>query len=125
MAGRERKKEKQITLSFIQKMKNTSAAGWEYACRKMNQPEVSRILYNVLVVVNLNEGISQDGVSAALQMDKSFTAKMVAKAIRMKYIDRKVNPEDRREYQLYLREEGSQIIEKLYAALDEWIDLVF
>lgn len=105
---------------LVQRMTKLSRQGWKYTKERLSHPRLPNMMYNICVVVYLNPGISQDGVSHYLQTDKSSIAKVVSRAVKSGYIRREINPEDHREYQLYLTELGTQIIQEVLSLLSEW-----
>lgn len=109
---------------LVQRMMKLSRQGWKYAKDRLTHPKMPNMMYNVCVIVYLKPGISQDGVAHDLQTDKSSIAKVVSRAIRSGYINREINPEDHREYRLYLTDEGTESIAELLADLTEWQDQV-
>lgn len=105
---------------FVQRMMKISRQGWNYAKARLSYQKMSNMMYNVCVTIYLYPGISQDGVAHYLQTDKSSIAKIVSKGVKSKWIERKVNPEDRREYRLYLTELGTDSIKEVFSLLLEW-----
>lgn len=109
---------------LVQRMMKLSRQGWKYAKDRITHPKLSNMMYNVIVVIYLHPGISQDGVAHYLQTDKSSIAKVVSKCVKSEYVIRKVNPEDRREYQLYLTDTGTDTVKEVLSLLEEWQDEV-
>lgn len=105
---------------LVQRMMKVSRQGWRYAKEKLSHPKMPNMLYNVCCVIYLHSGISQDGVAHYLQTDKSSIAKVVSKGVKAGYIVREVNPEDHREYQLHLTQEGTESVKEVLGYLLEW-----
>ena len=98
---------------------------WKYAKKRMKSCDLSKVQYNVCSVVSQYPGISQDGISRTLQMDKSSIAKLIFKLIQAGLIERKVNPEDRREYQIFLTKSGKKTVKEIQTVVHEWEEKVF
>lgn len=60
-----------------------------------------------------NEGLSQKELGALLHVEKATTANAVHKLIESGYIHKEENKLDRRIYQIYMTEEGKNIMPKL------------
>lgn len=105
---------------LVQRMMKLSRQGWKYAKDRLTHPKMPNMMYNLCVVVYLKPGISQDGVSHDLQTDKSSIAKVVSRAIQAGYLYREVNPDDHREYRLYLTDQGTECIREVLDHLEEW-----
>ena len=111
--------------SLTQRMMRISKAAWNYSRQSLVSEKLSNIQYNIVYVIQNNPGISQDGVATFLHLDKSSVAKLVVKLIDMGYVKREVNPEDHREYQLFLTEKGESEILELEDILVKWEKDVF
>ena len=81
--------------------------------------------YNICLAVSGCPGISQDGICKFLFMDKGSVAKLVSKLVAANLITRTVNPEDRREYRLFLTELGENVIRDLENNIIEWEEKIF
>lgn len=112
--------ENEETNILVQRMMKLSRQGWKYAKDRLTRPKMPNMMYNVCVVIYLKPGISQDGVAHDLQTDKSSIAKVVSRAMKEGYVFREVNPDDHREYQLYLTDSGKESIEEVLTCLTEW-----
>lgn len=104
----------------VQKMGIVSRLAWEYAREKMNTDGLSSVQNKVCIAIYNNPGLSQDDVARALGMDKSSIAKLIAKLMEGKYVTRQTNPQDRREYKLYLDERGEKVTQDLVNCLEEF-----
>lgn len=67
-----------------------------------------------------NNGITQEGLAAAVKFDKATTARAVAKLEEEGYVIRKVSETDKRAYNLYTTDKAEAIKTELIAVLDEW-----
>ncbi len=107
-------------ISLTQRMLRISKEAWNEVRSLLVNEKLSNIQYNIVYVISNNPGISQDGVSKYLHLDKSSVAKLVAKLIDMNYITREKNPKDKREHCLYLTNKGEYEIEELKNLLLTW-----
>lgn len=111
--------------SLSQRMMRIGKEAWKVARENLANEKLSNIQYNIAYVVLNNPGISQDGISNSLHLDKSSVAKLVVKLIDIGYLRRETNPDDRREYKLYLTDKGSEEIAELDQLLSNWEIKVF
>lgn len=74
--------------------------------------------YIFLMAIAHREGITQKELAEELLIDKTTTAKAVAKLEAEGYIRRENDPEDRRFHLLYLTEAGGAVVPKVQEALD-------
>lgn len=103
--------------SITQRMLRIGKEAWNEARGSLNNEKLSNIQYNIAYVIFNNPGISQDGISKYLHLDKSSVAKLIVKLIDMGYVIRETNPDDKREYRLYLSEKGKEEVEELNTIL--------
>ena len=111
--------------SITQRMLRIGKEAWNDSRGSLNNEKLSNIQYNIAYVILNNPGISQDGISTYLHLDKSSVAKLIVKLIDMGYVIREVNQDDKRQYQLYLTEKGKEEIEELNAILISWEEKTF
>lgn len=81
--------------------------------------------YPFLLAVNRLPGISQDGLSEELAIDKGATARAVRSLEEAGYLERRPDGRDRRTHRLYATSEGLALVEVLNAALRDWMDVLF
>ncbi|MBW9149074.1 MarR family transcriptional regulator [Clostridium sp. CM028] len=81
-----------------------------YLDKVLKKYELSSGSYPYLLVLNENEGISQNKISKELGFDKAMSARTVTKLINLGYLDRKEDEADSRAYKLYLTQEAKIII---------------
>ena len=112
-----KKKDRQTA---VQKMGVVSRLAWEYAREKMDTDGLSNVQSKVCIAIYNDPGLSQDDVARVLGMDKSSIAKLIAKLMDGKYVTRQTNPQDRREYKLYLDERGEKATLELVSYLNEF-----
>ncbi|MBW9146635.1 MarR family transcriptional regulator [Clostridium sp. CM027] len=81
-----------------------------YLDKVLKKYELSSGSYPYLLVLNENEGISQNKISKELGFDKAMSARTVTKLINLGYLDRKEDEADSRAYKLYLTQKAKIII---------------
>lgn len=74
--------------------------------------------YIFLMAIAFREPITQKALSESLLIDKTTTAKAIAKLEAEGYVRRKTDPADNRYQLLYLTEEGREVVPKVQQALD-------
>ena len=94
------KNENQLKLAM--RLVHLGRSAWQGARDKLSDEVLTNMQYKICAVVKLRPGVSQDGVAQELFMDKSSTAKLVSKLVADGYIRREKNPDDRREYRLFI-----------------------
>ena len=104
----------------VQKLGVVSRLSVEYASEKMDTDGLSNVQSKVCIAIYNDPGLSQDDVARVLGMDKSSIAKLIAKLMDGKYVTRQTNPQDRREYKLYLDERGEKATLELVSYLNEF-----
>lgn len=112
-----KKKDRQTA---VQKMGIVSRLAWEYAREKMDTDGLSSVQNKVCIAIYNDPGLSQDDVAHELGMDKSSIAKLIAKLMEGNYVIRETNPQDRREYKLYLDKRGEKAVNELVFYLNEF-----
>lgn len=80
--------------------------------------------YPYLLILNRNEGISQNEISRELSVDKAMSARTVKKLIELGYIRKEENEEDIRAYKLYITDKAKQIIPELIEILNDWTNIL-
>ena len=66
-----------------------------------------------------NAGISQEDLSSLLIISKSTTATMIRKLSEAGYVRKDVDPEDKRNFKLYITEEGLKFIPEIERIINE------
>ena len=111
---------------LIQRIMRISKQCWNDSKDKLgNNEKLTSMQYNICLAVQGEPGISQDGIAKFLFMDKSSVAKLVSKLVAAKLVKREVNPDDRREYRLFLTPEGEEMIKQLSENISEWEANIF
>jgi len=112
------------SISMVIQLMRLPRYGWRRSVRNLSSTKMSNAMYNICIIVYMNDGISQDGVAKALRMDKSSVAKIVSKAIEEGYISRIIDNKDRRKYQLKLTPVGTSCVDDILGRLKAWQDEV-
>ncbi|MCR8644781.1 MarR family winged helix-turn-helix transcriptional regulator [Paenibacillus sp. N1-5-1-14] len=73
--------------------------------------------YIFLMVIATGQPITQKALSEKLLIDKTTTAKAIAKLELEGYVRREVDPADNRYHQLYLTEAGREVVPKVQESL--------
>jgi DNA-binding MarR family transcriptional regulator len=81
--------------------------------------------YIFLLSLLENEGINQEQLADIVQIDKTTTARAVAKLEREGYLTRETCPEDKRAYILHATEKAREIHGVLEDILDQWNERMF
>jgi len=81
--------------------------------------------YIFLLSLLENEGINQEQLADIVQIDKTTTARAVAKLEREGYLTRETCPEDKRAYILHATEKAHKIHAVLEKILDQWNERMF
>ncbi|MCM1988246.1 MarR family winged helix-turn-helix transcriptional regulator [Oceanirhabdus seepicola] len=74
----------------------------------------------VLLVLYGNDGVNQEQLIEVLNYDKSVMARVVKSLVELGYIERRVNPKDKRAYELYLTNKMDEIKPVIFDLLKEW-----
>ena len=93
--------------------------------RKLKSFPIGSGQYPFILAVCRNPGISQDGISERLVIDKGTTAKAVKALEKGGYIERRIDETDRRAYKLYVTREGRKLRDYLDRVLLEWSDCLW
>ncbi|VBB09513.1 transcriptional regulator marr-type conserved site [Lucifera butyrica] len=76
--------------------------------------------YIFLVTLFENNGISQEQLANIVKIDKTTTARAVAKLVNEDYVIRKISEDDKRAYNLYTTGKAESIKNILFEVLDSW-----
>lgn len=95
-----------------------------YVDKKLEKFNLTTGSYPYLLVLNKNEGISQNDISRELNVDKAMSARTVKKLISLGYIKKEENEEDVRAYKLYLTDKGRTVIPEILQIIDSWTDIL-
>jgi len=81
--------------------------------------------YPFILAIRRNPGISQDGLSEILAIDKGTTAKSIRTLRDAGFIERKIDDTDKRAYKLYATPYSRELISALDSILLEWRDILW
>lgn len=81
--------------------------------------------YSVLYFLAENDGCTQQHICNNLAIDKTAMVKVIDYLIKAGYIDRNVNPDDRREHFIVLTKKGTKHTEEIVAAFKSIDDKIF
>lgn len=95
-----------------------------YIDKKLAKFDLTIGTYPYLLVLNKNEGISQNEISRELSVDKAMSARTIKKLIELGYIRKEENEEDIRAYKLYITDKTKSIIPELIEILNNWTDIL-
>lgn len=83
--------------------------------KAIGRPKISYPQFAVLMVVDVNPGVSQVAVGNALGMDRTTTMNFVDTLQELGWLVRERSAADRRRYELRLTRKGSAAVEKMKA----------
>ncbi|WP_058304490.1 MarR family winged helix-turn-helix transcriptional regulator [Gorillibacterium timonense] len=96
---------------------------------RQNQKNIAKLLqpygiggghhYIFLINVLKKPGINQDQLTCELKFDKATTARSIKQLEELGYVDRKIDPGDRRSYQLHPTEKALQFDPTLRSLLEQ------
>jgi Transcriptional regulators len=95
-----------------------------FILKKLENYGVLAGLYMIVMVIDYNNGTSQEQISDILKTDKTSIARSVKKLEKEGYVLREPDKVDRRAYKLYLTSKGQAIVPVIQKVLDDWEDLV-
>jgi len=99
--------------------------GHIYVGRHLKQYNIKKGQYTFLNALYKKDGIRQEQLSDYLKIDKGTTAKAIKKLEDYDYILRKVDPIDKRAYNVYLTEKALKIKPMVRKAMMDWIDILY
>lgn len=95
-----------------------------YIDKRLEKFKLSTGMYPYLLILNENEGISQNEISRELSVDKAMSARTIKKLIELGYIEKRENKEDIRAYRLFLTDKGREVIPEIIKVIHSWIDIL-
>jgi len=75
--------------------------------------------FRYILLLSRNEGINQEQLSHLLELDKTTTARAVAKLMTLEIIQRKTDPADNRSYLIHLTKKGRELVPVIQNILGE------
>lgn len=95
-----------------------------YLSKRLDPFNIGSGQYFFLLVLSKNNGISQEGLSDFLKIDKATTAKAIKKLEDEGYVAREVDAADKRAYQVYLTQKGWEVLPLIEKYINDWEKLV-
>lgn len=95
-----------------------------YLNKELKEYELSSGSYLYLLILDENEGVSQNKISEKLGCDKSMSARTITKLIKLGYLYKRKNELDCRAYKLYLTKDAKNIIPKILKKIHKLVDLI-
>lgn len=95
-----------------------------YLGKKLEPYKIGSGQYFFLLILSKKNGISQEGLSDYLKIDKATTAKALKKLEDEGYVSRIVDATDKRAYQVFLTSKGLEVIPVIEKFIKEWERLI-
>ena len=95
-----------------------------YIAKRLKSYHIGSGQYVFLFVLNKNNGIIQESLTEILQIDKATTARALAKLEAEGYVQRTVDPNDKRALRLYVTAQAREIMPIIEKAMSDWNNLV-
>lgn len=92
-----------------------------YADEKLEKFQLSGGTYPFLIFLSKKDGVSQNHLSAELNVDKAMSARAIKRLIELGYVRKNVDEKDSRAYRIYLTDRGREIAPEVVRIMDEWI----
>lgn len=80
--------------------------------------------YSCLLCLFRGDGITQDGISKFTNSDKATTTRSITRLEELGYVERRIDVDDRRAYNIFLTEKGREIEPKVRQILKKWTELI-
>jgi len=96
-----------------------------HIAKKLKSYGIGSGQYPFILAICRSPGISQDGLSEKLVIDKGTTAKSVKTLESAGFLERKIDDADRRAYKLYATPIGQELQGALDTILLEWRDILW
>ncbi len=87
---------------------------------RLRQYGFSGAMYMMLLHVDRHPGATQDGLATHMYLDKSNVARRIKQLEELGYIRRETDLSDRRQNNLYLTEQGKELIPLIRTNLSQW-----
>jgi len=75
--------------------------------------------FRYILLLHRNDGINQEQLSQFLELDKTTTARAVAKLLVLDIVKRETDPVDNRSYRLHLTQKGRKLVPVILEILAE------
>lgn len=80
--------------------------------------------YSCLLCLFRKEGITQEAISKFTNTDKGTTTRSIKKLESLGYVEKHVDPDDRRAYKVYLTDKGRGIEPEVRQILKKWAESI-
>lgn len=92
--------------------------------KKLSDAGIGRGQYDFLFVIGRHEGLNQKELAKKLSIGKSTTAKVVKNLVKLGFIKRVVDEQDKRNYHLYLTEKGKEFKPQLDQTFEDMLNVI-
>jgi DNA-binding MarR family transcriptional regulator len=87
--------------------------------KKLEKLDIDRHYSILILLENTKESYNQQDISDILKIDKASMVRITDYLVKKGYIERKVNPTDRREHRLCLTIKARKVLPRIHKAIDE------
>lgn len=91
-----------------------------YINKELKDSELNSAQFIFLINLYRQDGVNQEELATKLFIDKGAAARAIKQLESNGYIERQVNPEDKRAYKIYITEKAKQIKPRIQEILNEW-----
>ncbi|MBV7276744.1 MarR family winged helix-turn-helix transcriptional regulator [Clostridium thailandense] len=95
-----------------------------YIDKELEEFRLTTGSYPYLLVLNVNEGISQNDISRRLNVDKAMSTRTIKRLTELEYVRKEHNVEDTRAYKLYITDKGKNIIPIITKIINCWASIL-
>jgi len=88
---------------------------------QLSEMDLSGAMHSIITTLNRSPGVSQDYLASHFNMDKGIIARQCKALEERNLIRREVNTMDRRQYCLFLTEEGEATVPKILDCYRGWV----
>lgn len=98
--------------------------GQSYVSKQMEGYAIGSGQYSILMALFKKGGVSQEELVEHLRIDKGSIAKAVKKLEKEGYVERRVNPDDRRAFNVYPTQKANDTFPVIRQAARDWESLI-
>ena len=91
-----------------------------YWAQILKEHDITCAEYPVLIILQKNDGITQEYISSVLNIDKSAVARVIQSLLDKGFIEKKKDEEDKRCNRIYLTEKGHSTKKPIDKGRREW-----
>ncbi|EOD01495.1 MarR family winged helix-turn-helix transcriptional regulator [Caldisalinibacter kiritimatiensis] len=95
-----------------------------YVSKQLEPYNLGSGQFHYILLLYKHDGITQEEMTKYTNKDKGTTARAIKKLEREGYVTRKVNPEDKRSYKIYLTQKVINMKPIIFNVLDKSIELL-